>query len=164
VHVLSVVDQNVADAESSLRRLGLRTKVREIAAPSRKPGTVVGQTPAGGERPKGSTVTLNVAEIPTWHTVTTFSGRSSGAVKITGRQWRLVYRMAFQGTCTWLLFCSGPTARVVDAGSGNYVAGFGLQDGTGQVQSFATGAGSYDIQVTPGGDRAGWVVQVQDLY
>jgi hypothetical protein len=124
----------------------------------------VGQTPSGGHRPRGSTVTLSVAEVPQWRTVTTFSGRSSGAVKIIGRRWRLVYRMAFTGTCTWILFCSGPTTRVIDAAGGRYVAGFGLQDGTGKVQSFDTGAGSYEIQVTPGSDDAGWSLQVQDLY
>jgi hypothetical protein len=72
--------------------------------------------------------------------------------------------MGFRGTCTWVLFCSGPTARVVDAATARYVAGFGLQDGTGQVQTFATGAGTYEIQVTPGGDDAAWSLQVQDLY
>ena len=61
--------------------------------------------------------------------------------------------MAFQGTCTWILFCSGPTARVMHAGSGDYVAGFGLQNGTGQGQSFDTGAGTYEIQVTPAATR-----------
>jgi hypothetical protein len=32
------------------------------------------------------------------------------------------------------------------------------------VQTFSSGAGSYEIQVTPGDDDAGWSVQVQDLY
>jgi hypothetical protein len=156
---------SVSDAERSLHRLGLRTTVRDVPAPGTRPGTVVGQTPAGGAtKPRGSTVTLSVAEVPQWRTVATFDGRSSGAVHIIGRQWRIVYRMAFNGTCTWVLFCSGPTAQVVDAGTGRYVAGFGLQDGTGQVQSFATGAGSYAIQVTPGGDDAAWSMQVQDDY
>jgi serine/threonine-protein kinase len=164
VQVISLVHQNVADAERSLRALKLRPVVHHVAAPGTSAGTVVGQTPASGLKPRGSTVTLNVAEVPQWRTVTTFDGRSSGAVKIIGRHWRIVYRMAFQGTCTWVLFCSGPTARVVDAANGGYVAGFGLQDGTGQVQSFDNVAGSYEIQVTPGGDDAGWSVQVQDLY
>jgi hypothetical protein len=164
VQVLSVVDENVGDAERSLRRLKLRTAVRYVAAPGTAPGTVVGQSPTGGLRPPGFTVTLNVAEVPRWRTVRTFDGRSSGPVTIIGRQWRVVYRMGFRGTCTWVLFCSGPTARVVDAATARYVAGFGLQDGTGQVQTFATGAGTYEIQVTPGGDDAAWSLQVQDLY
>jgi hypothetical protein len=164
VHVISFVHQNVADAERSLHALGLRTAVHDVPAPATTPGMVVGQTPAGGQRPRGSMVTLSVAEVPQWRSVTTFDGRSSGAVKIIGRQWRIVYRMAFHGTCTWILFCSGPTARVIDTATGRYVAGFGLQDGAGQVQGVDTGAGSYEIQVTPGGDDAGWSLQVQDLY
>jgi serine/threonine-protein kinase len=163
VQVLNVVHQDVADAQSSLHRLGLRTHVRDVPAPGTSPGTVVGQTPAGGHRPRGSIVTLNVAEVPSWHTVTTFDGRSSGVVHIQGERWRVVYKMDFQGTCTWILFCSGPTARVTDA-AGRYVAGFGLQNGTNEVQTFSKGAGDYDVQVTPGGDQAGWSVQVQDLY
>ncbi len=164
VPVLNVVGASVADAQRLLHRVGLRTAVRDVAHPGTAPGTVVGQTPAGGHHPRGSMVTLKVAEVPQWRTVTTFDGRSSGAVKIIGRHWRVVYRMTFSGTCTWILFCSGPTARVIDTATGRYVAGFGLQDGTGQVQSFDRGAGSYEIQVTPGSDDAGWSLQVQDLY
>lgn len=164
VHVLSVVHQSVADAQRSLHDLKFRTAVRQVAAPGTAPGTVVGQTPAGGERPRGSLVTLNVAEVPRWHDVTTFTGGDSGAFHIAGQHWRIVYTMGFHGTCTWILFCSGPTARVVDARTRRYVAGFGLQNGTGQVQSFTSGAGSYDVRVTPGGDDAGWSLQVQDLY
>jgi hypothetical protein len=32
------------------------------------------------------------------------------------------------------------------------------------VQSFATGSGTYEVQVTPGGDDAGWSLEVQDNY
>jgi len=164
VQVINFVQSSVGDAERSLHRLGLKAAVNHVAAPGTSPGTVVAQTPTSGVRPRGSTVTLNVAEVPRWQTVRTFDGRSSGPVKIIGRHWRIVYRMAFHGTCTFILFCSGPSARVTNAGTGGYVAGFGLQDGTGQVQNFATGAGTYEIQVTPGGDDAGWSLQVQDLY
>ena len=165
VPVLSVRNETMSDAEQSLHSAGLHTIVRRVAAPGTTPGTVVGQEPAGGTtRPRGSTVTLSVAEVPQWRTVTTFTGPSSGAVHIIGTHWRIVYRMAFQGTCTWILFCSGPTARVVNAATGGYVAGFGLQNGTGQAQTLATGAGTYEVRVTPGGDQAGWSAQVQDYY
>ena len=164
VRVVNVVGRNVSDAQSSLHRLKFRTTVHTVAAPNSSPGTVVGQTPSTGRQPKGSMVTLNVAEVPQWHTVATFDGSSSGPVKIVGHHWRIVYRMAFRGTCTWILFCSGPSARVTDAASSRYVAGFGLQDGTGQVQNVSSGAGTYEIQVTPGADDAGWSMQVQDLY
>jgi eukaryotic-like serine/threonine-protein kinase len=165
VPVVTVIHEQVADAEQALHSLGLRTTVREVAAPGTTPGIVMGQSPAGGHSaPRGSTVALSVAEVPSWHTVTTFTGRDSGTFHITGRHWRVAYTMGFHGTCTWILFCSGPSARVLQAGTGRYVAGFGLQNGTGQIQSLRTGAGSYDIRVTPGGDSAGWSLQVQDLY
>ena len=163
VHVVNVKSQSLADAQRSLGRLGLRTAVRQVPAPSTTPGTVVGQSPAGGSAARGSTVTLSVAEVPQWHTVTTFAGSASGPFHIIGTHWRIVYRMAFRGTCTWILFCDGPSARVTDA-AGRYVAGFGLSDGDGQVQSFATGSGTYEVQVTPGGDDAGWSLEVQDNY
>jgi hypothetical protein len=164
VPVVNVVHSSVADAQRALHGLGLRSSVHNVPAPDTTPGTVVGQSPAGGHRPRGSMVRLDVAEVPSWHTATTFTGRDSGAVHIIGRHWRIVYTMAFRGTCTWILFCSGPTARVTDAGTGGYVAGFGLQNGTGQVQTLDSGAGSYEVQVTPGDDDAGWSLQVQDDY
>ncbi|MGZ4243907.1 MAG: protein kinase domain-containing protein [Solirubrobacteraceae bacterium] len=163
VPVVSMKGQAVGDAEQSLRHLGLRTTTQNVPAPGTQPGTVVGQDPAGGTRPRGSTVTLFVAEVPRWRPVTTFSGASSGPIHIRGQHWRIVYRMAFTGTCTWVLFCSGPSARITDA-TGRYVAGFGLNDGDGQVQSFNTGPGTYTVQVTPGGDDAGWSLEVQDNY
>jgi hypothetical protein len=163
VQVLDVVHQDVADAQNSLHRLGFRTRIRDVPSPGTSPGTVVGQTPAAGQRPRGSMVTLTVAEVPQWRPVTTFTGPTSGLVHIRGEHWRVVYRMAFQGTCTFILFCSGPTARVTDA-TGRYVAGFGLQNGVNQVQTFSTGPGEYAIAVTPGSDQAGWSAQVQDDY
>jgi PASTA domain len=164
VRVLAVSHATVGDAEQFLHSAGLRTVVRDVPAPGTTPGIVVAQDPAAGTtRPRGSTVTLSVAEVPQWRPVTTFDGRSSGLVHIRGERWRVVYRMAFQGTCTFILFCSGPSARVTDA-AGSYVAGFGLQNGSNQVQTFSTGPGSYEIQVTPGGDSAGWSAQVQDRY
>jgi hypothetical protein len=109
-------------------------------------------------------VHLSVAETPQWRPLTTFQGSGSGAVRIIGEHWRLVYSMAFQGTCTWIFWCSGPTARVINAGTGQTVASFGLSDGPNQSRTFATGPGTYEIQVTPGGDDARWSVRVDDDY
>jgi hypothetical protein len=163
VTVLPMKGQAVGDAEKSLHHLGLRTARQDVPAPGTTPGIVVGQDPAGGTRARGSLVTLYVAEVPRWRAVTTFTGAGSGLFHIRGGHWRIVYGMAFRGTCTWVLFCSGPSARVTDA-SGRYVAGFGLSDGSGQIQSFSTGPGTYAVRVTPGGDDAGWSLQVQDDY
>ena len=163
VHVVNTKGTAVSDAQQTLDRLHLRTTVRQVAAPGTKPGIVVGQDPARGTTRRGTLVTLSVAEVPRWHTVTTFSGRGSGPIQIRGGHWRIVYRMAFQGTCTWVLFCSGPGVRVTDT-SGRYVAGFGLSNGDQQVQNLSSGPGTYDVQVIPGADDATWSLSVQDNY
>ena len=107
---------------------------------------------------------LSVAETPSWRPLTTFQGGDSGAFHISGERWRLVYSMAYQGTCTWIFFCSGPTAHVVNATTGKDVGSFGLNDGSGELRAFSTGPGTYEVRVTPGGDNADWSVQVDDYY
>ncbi len=165
VPVPSVTGSNLPDAEHVLNSLGLRTAVDRVPAPGTTPGIVTAQSP-GAHRSVAahSTITLSVAETPQWRTVERFSGGDSGVFHITGQRWRIVYSMGFQGTCTWIFFCSGPSARVIDAGTGQTVHGFGLQDGTGQAQTFSTGPGSYEIRVTPGGDAANWSIEIDDYY
>jgi eukaryotic-like serine/threonine-protein kinase len=165
VPVPGVARESLSDAEQSVRSLGLDVAVRYVPSPATRPGTVVGQEPAADRSAAvGSTVHLSVAETPEWHPVTTFQGAGSGAFRIIGEHWRLVYSMGFQGTCTWIFWCSGPTARVIDAASGQAVTSFGLSNGSGQVRSFATGPGTYEIRITPGGDDARWSARVQDDF
>ncbi|HWD74671.1 MAG TPA: protein kinase [Solirubrobacteraceae bacterium] len=165
VRLPSVDHESLADAQRSLTSLGLRTVVHPVPAPGVAPGTVTGQSPAGGGTvPAKSTVALSVAETPQWRALSRFGGRSSGVLHITGERWRIVYSMGFQGTCTWILFCSGPTARVIDTATGQTVRGFGLADGNGQSETFGTGPGSYEILVTPGGDAATWSIEVEDYF
>jgi hypothetical protein len=71
--------------------------------------------------------------------------------------------MAYHGTCTWIVFCSGPHARISTA-NGSSIAGFDLNDGGTQIQTFSTRPGTYQVKVTPGGDEARWSMQVQDDY
>jgi len=164
VPVLTVTREQATDAVQSLRSLGLKPVVRQVAAPGVTPGTVTAQSPAGGTLPAGSSVALSVAETPQWRTVSTFSGAGSGPIHIIGERWRVVYSMGFQGTCTWIFWCSGPTARVIDAGTGQTVRGFGLANGDDETQTFDTGPGDYEIQVTPGGDTAAWSMRIEDDY
>ena len=165
VPVPGVRRDSVTDAEHTLASLHLRPSVRYVPAPGTTPGTVVGQNPAADHpAPVGSTVALSVAETPQWRPLTTFTSGSSGALRITGEHWRLVYTMSFQGTCNWIFWCSGPTARVIDTATGQPVSRFGLSDGTGQTHTFATGPGTYEIQVTPGADSARWSARVDDDY
>ncbi|MGA2012319.1 MAG: PASTA domain-containing protein, partial [Solirubrobacteraceae bacterium] len=165
VEVQLLVGEDAVDAAARVRRLGLTPAVAQVPAPGIAPGTVVAQSPAGGHSAAaGSRVVLSVAEVPQWRPVTTFSGRQSVVFRIRGDRWRAIYRMAFQGTCTFIFFCSGPNARVADITTATTVAGFGLNDGGDQIRTFATGPGLYQIDVTPGGDDADWSVEVQDDY
>ena len=80
-----------------------------------------------------------------------------------GRQWRVVYSMDYVGTCTFVLFCSGPSAEVTRT-SGSYTKGFGLNDGGRQERVFQSGAGLYRFTVSPGDDSARWSMSVEDYY
>ncbi|MGA9856624.1 MAG: protein kinase [Solirubrobacteraceae bacterium] len=165
VMVPIVRHEALADAEQSLHSLGLRTAVHSVPGFGAAAGSVIAQTPAGGGSvPAGSTVTLSVAQPPSWRPVTSFTGTGSGPFTIAGSHWRLSYTMSFAGTCTWIIFCSGPSARVINTTTGQTVARFGLNDGTGQIQGVAAGPGHYEIVVTPGGDTANWSIQAQDYY
>jgi len=163
---LPVVEkEDAADAQAALHKLGLATTVRRVPAPGMTAGTVVDQSPAPGHPVAyGSTVALTVAETPQWRPVTTFAGRAPAPFTIRGSRWRIVYRMAFQGTCTWIVFCSGPSARVTDLSAGGPGSGFGLSDGSPQTRTFTTGPGRYQVRVTPGGDDARWSFTVADYY
>ncbi len=151
-------ERGEAAASAALRGLGLRVNVSTVAAPGTPAGTVTAQVPAAGVSvPAHSSVTLDVAEVPRWRTVTSFTGTDSGPFRILGERWRIVYRMSYVGTCTFIFFCDGPTAHVNGTG-------FGLSDGSGRTRTFASGPGTYDITVTPGADTASWAIQVQDDY
>ncbi len=137
-----------------------------MAAPGTTPGIVTGQSPsAGGHRPPHSTVTLYVAETPTWRYVTSFSGEGDGrstSFKIRGSQWRIVYTMSYDGTCDFVLVCNGPSAQVGGAGTSSADQPFDLNEGDGQTRVFKAGPGQYQIAITPGWDAARWSITVED--
>jgi eukaryotic-like serine/threonine-protein kinase len=163
VAVPRVVGFSTADAESSLRQLGLHPALRPVPAPGVTPGSVTAETPPPGVKlTPGSTVSLSVAETPRWREVTTFSG-TSAPFRIRGTQWRIVYRMAYNGTCTFLFFCSGPAAHVASLDRGT-VSSFDLSEGSGQIRTFSGGPGMYQVTVSPGDDSATWSAQIQDYY
>jgi hypothetical protein len=41
---------------------------------------------------------------------------------------------------------------------------FDLNEGTGQIWTFPTGPGLYQVRISPGSDTATWSAQVQDYY
>ena len=101
-------------------------------APGVPAGTVTSQVPGPGvKRPRGSAVTLNVAEVPHWQALRSIAGGGHAQTirfHVRGPRWRVVYTMGFEGTCTWVVFCSGPNATVTNTVTGAKT-GFGLSDG-----------------------------------
>jgi serine/threonine-protein kinase len=165
VRVPKVTGFSASDAQNLIRQLGLLVRTEPVPGFGAAVGSVVTQSPAPRVSLRhAGTVTLDVAEAPRWRDVTGFDGRQSVPFQIRGKRWRMVYRMGYSGTCTFILFCSGPTARIRSLSTGNQPGSFGLNSGTGQSQVFDTGPGTYQASVTPGGDSARWSVEVQDWY
>ncbi|MGO9971390.1 MAG: protein kinase domain-containing protein [Solirubrobacteraceae bacterium] len=167
VPVPSLVNQNVTSARTVLTSVGLLTNVDIVAAPGITPGIVVRQDPASGYLRWHGTVTLSVAETPSWRLLTSLSGSDGGHTvpfSIIGTRFRMVYTMSYNGLCTLIFFCDGPTARVVNLRTGASVAQFGLQDGGTRTQLIDSGAGLYQVTITPGSDSASWSLRVDDYY
>jgi len=155
------------DAQVALLGLGLRAKLTEIAAPGVPAGTVTSQSPAPSiELIPGQAVALNVAETPHWQPITSLSGSGQSQrvrFQVRGTRWRVLYTMSYQGTCMLILFCSGPQAGVTNLNSAE-TAGFGLSDSSRQAHPFGSGAGDYELKLTPGSDTARWTMWVEDYY
>jgi len=169
IEVPRLIGESSGAAAATLNGIHLSARVSYVPAPGTAPGTVTGQsTAAGGHLQPHSTVTLLVAETPSWKNVTSFSGSGGGQsvpFHIRGTQWRLVYTMSYQGTCDFVLFCNGPSARVLGVGASNSTdLSFDLNDGNGQTRVFKTGPGAYQVAINSGWDSARWSIQVQDYY
>jgi eukaryotic-like serine/threonine-protein kinase len=165
VPVPKVVNASASAAKAALGKIKLRTRITQVPAPGVSTGTVVRQSPTAGTRVKpGSTVILSVAEPPRWRGLTSFNGPRSVPFRIRGQRWQLVYSMSYQGTCNFIFICNGPTATVTNLSSGARVGQFDLGDGSGQVKSFTSGPGVYQVSVSPGSDSARWSVRAEDYY
>jgi hypothetical protein len=170
VSVPLVVGESTSAAEADLNQAKLRWSVVSVPAPGMRPGTVKRQSPpAGKSAPPHSTVTLSVAEVPRWRPLTSFAGTDAGrsvAFQILGSQFRVVYSMDYQGSCTLIFFCAGPPQAIVyDAHSGQTLTTFDLHEGTDNTAVVQSGPGVYQIQVSPGSDSgAHYTIRVQDYY
>ncbi len=166
VEIPSLKGASSSAAVAHLHRMALEAKLTYVAAPGTAPGIVTGQAPtAGGHKPPHSTVTLFVAETPTWRYVTSFTGEGSGhsvAFQIRGSQWRVVYHMSYDGTCDFVFVCNGPSAQVIGVGTNSTDQSFDLSDGDSQTRVFKTGAGQYQVAIKPGWDAARWSITVED--
>jgi general stress protein 26 len=83
---------------------------------------------------------------------------------IQGTRFRLVYSVQNEKSCTLWIFCSRSSATVTDTASGAELDQFDLTDGDGESQVFATGHGSYQVEVAPSSGDARWSFAVQDWY
>jgi serine/threonine-protein kinase len=165
VPVPELVNSSSTSAEAALGRLRLHWAIDLVPAPGIGAGTVVGQSVSAGKRiTPGSTVTLRVAEQPRWRGLTSFSGQRSVPFRIRGNHWQLVYDMSYQGTCTFIFICQGPSATVTNVTTGATVDQFDLNDGSGKTRTLKTGPGIYQVTVSPGSDSANWSMRVEDYY
>ena len=159
--------QDAAGARATLKARGLRARVSEVSSPGIAPGTVVQQAPAPpAQAQPGATVALSVAAAPQWRTVTTLAGRDDGssvAFRIRGQRWRVRYSMAYDGSCTLLLVCFGPSVQAQTVPGGERVDAWSLDKGDGRVRTIESGPGVYQLTITGGDDHARWTMDVQDF-
>jgi eukaryotic-like serine/threonine-protein kinase len=168
VRVPGVVGQPSSSAESLLARTGLRYAAAVVAAPGSDPGVVTNQSPApAATAPQGSTVTLSIAEAPRWRALTSFSGVDDGRsvpFHILGSKWRVLYSMAYEGSCTLLVVCFGPSAEADNLNSGASFGSFELGEGETETHTFDSGPGLYRLLISGGHDSAQWSMTVEDYY
>lgn len=168
VRVPEVVGRPSATAESAIERAGLHYAVRLVAAPGSRPDAVTHQSPppSAHVRP-GSTVALHIAEAPRWRELTGFSGVDDGEsvpLQILGGKWKIAYHMSYEGSCTLLLVCFGPSAEVEDLHTGSTFDSFELGEGESETHTFDSGPGLYRLKVSGGHDSARWSMAVYDYY
>ncbi|HEY2536516.1 MAG TPA: serine/threonine-protein kinase [Solirubrobacteraceae bacterium] len=168
VKVPRVVGRPSASAESVLARAGLRYATYTVPAPGSEPGVVTRQSPASSARAaRGATVALSVAEAPRWRTLASFSGVDGGGsvpLRILGSRWRIDYHMTYEGTCTLLVICLGPSAEVENLNTGSTFGQFELGEGEAETHTFESGPGLYRVRVSGGHDSAKWSMTVADYY
>jgi serine/threonine-protein kinase len=168
VHVPGVIGKTAAAARAALARVGLRSTSTLVGAPGARTGSVTGQQPRAGARLRhGARVALSVAEPPRWRTLTTFSGIDDGhsvPFRIDGRRWRVTYSMSYDGSCTLLVVCFGPSAHTVELSSGANLESFDLSSGASHGHTFDSGPGLYEVTIAGGQDSARWSMAVQDYY
>jgi hypothetical protein len=162
--VPSVAGQQAGAAEAAIAGAKLRYGTVSVPGLGATPGTVIRQSPAGGTLPPGATVILDVAQAPQWRPLTSFTGAQSVPFRIRGAKWRIVYDMAYTGSCTLIFFCNGPTAQVTQLPGAAAIDQLDLSSGTAQSHTFQSGPGVYQVVVSPGSDQATYSIAVQDYY
>jgi serine/threonine-protein kinase len=168
VPVPKLVGYSSVDAQSAVKQAKLQPAITMVPALGGAPGDVIAQSPDAGKHiAPGSTVTLSVGEARRLRGLTTVQGSDddhSVPFKIRGTRWEIIYSMGYQDTCTFVLFCSGPSATVTNVSSGATVDRFDLGEGDNKTRIFDTGPGVYQIAVSAGNDTAQWSIKIDDYY
>jgi len=129
-------------------------------------GIAIAQDPSPGTRvTDGTTVHVVLSSGPQWRALTTFSGVDDGEsvpFRILGAKWRVVYHMAYQGSCTLLVVCFGPSAEVNNLTTGASFGGFELGESGTETHTFDSGPGLYRLLISGGHDSARWSMTVED--
>jgi hypothetical protein len=164
-----VVGRSVDDAKSALADAGLLAHVTRKPAPGEQAGSVIDQSPRStATAPRGSTVELTVVQAPRWRTVTSFTSKGDGdgqsvAFRIRGTRWRLAYDMRYDGDCSFLLVCFGPSADITRVGA-DRIDNFDLHEGNSETHEVSSDPGIYQVTISAGRDAASWSMRVQDFY
>jgi serine/threonine-protein kinase len=168
VPVPKLVGYSSADAQSTVKQAKLQAAIAMVPSLGGAPGDVLAQSPDAGKRvAPGSKVTLSVGEPRRLRALTSLQGSDDGRsvpFRVRGTRWEIVYSMGYQGACTFLVFCSGPSATVTNITSGATVDQFGLGEGDNKTRIFDTGPGTYQISVSAGSDSADWSIKIDDYY
>jgi len=123
--------------------------------------------PDGTNLPPGSLVALSVAEPPRLRGLTSLGSGGDGRsvpFRIRGPRWQILYNMSYDGTCTLVVICSGPSATVTNLATGEVVDQFDLGEGDGKSRVVRSGPGIYQIDISPGSDTTRWQMKVDDYY
>jgi hypothetical protein len=72
--------------------------------------------------------------------------------------------MDYEGTCTLLVVCFGPSAQVEDLETGSSFGSFELGEGPSETHIYGSGPGLYRLSVAGGHDAARWSMTVADYY
>lgn len=133
---------------------------------TRSAGIAIAQDPSSGTRvADGATVHVVLSSGPQWRALTTFSGVDDGKsvpFRILGSKWRVTYSMSYEGSCTLLVVCFGPSAEVENLKTGASFGGFELGEGETETHTFDGGPGLYRLAISAGHDSARWSMTVED--
>jgi eukaryotic-like serine/threonine-protein kinase len=154
-----------AGVEARARRLHVRPAF-STSHSATAAGLAIAQDPAPGRRvSSGATVHVVLSSGPRWRALTTFSGSDDGQsvpFRILGSKWRVTYSMSYEGSCTLLVVCFGPSAEVDNLGGGANFGSFELGEGDSETHTFDSGPGLYRVVISAGHDSARWSMTVED--